>query len=125
MSSEEAREAGRRGGIASGEAKRRKKAIRETAEVFLSMPLKNGKHCEIEDVQNFAKLKGKNLSVQEAMVIAQVQRALKGDKGAFELLLSLIGEKPTEAVSVQMNVNPYDELSVEELRELAKHGEEN
>ena len=38
-SSEEARELGRRGGIASGAARRRRKALREAADIFLALPL--------------------------------------------------------------------------------------
>lgn len=40
MTPEELREAGRKGGIASGKAKREKKAMRETLEVLLNNPPK-------------------------------------------------------------------------------------
>lgn len=46
MTPEERAAAGRKGGIASGEAKRRKKALKETLDVLLSMPMKSGKYVE-------------------------------------------------------------------------------
>ena len=38
-SPEEAREMGRKGGRASGESRRRKKSLREAAELYLSLPV--------------------------------------------------------------------------------------
>ena len=38
-STEEAREKGRAGGIASGKARRRKRAMREAADLYLSLPV--------------------------------------------------------------------------------------
>lgn len=101
MTPEERREAGRKGGIASGEAKRKKKAIKETLEVFLSMPMKNGKHAEIEDIQNFASLKGKNINVQEAMVISVLQKAIRGDVKAAEWIRDTAGQNPTNKIDIE------------------------
>lgn len=127
MTPEQARECGRLGGIASGEAKRRKKAMRESLEVLLSMPLKSGKQCDVEAVKNFAMLKGKNITVEQAMLIAQIQKALKGDTQALTFLRDTSGQKPDDNLNVigQVDVgNPYDELSVDELKALAKKCEE-
>lgn len=41
MTPEQRRENGRKGGIASGEAKRKKKAMRERLEILLSLPILN------------------------------------------------------------------------------------
>ena len=62
---EEARKRGRAGGIASGKARREKKLMRETLDIILSMPMKNGKYADVESIRSFAALKGKNISVQE------------------------------------------------------------
>lgn len=127
MTPEQAAECGRRGGIASGEAKRRKKAMRESLEILLSMPVKSGKQCDVEAVKNFAALKGKNITVEQAMLIAQIQKALKGDTQALTFLRDTSGQKPDDTMvfsgTVETN-NPYDELSVEELKALAKQCEE-
>lgn len=100
MTPEERRENGRKGGIASGESKRRKKAMKETLEVLLSMPMKNGKVSDVESIKNFAALKGKNINVQEAMIIAMIQRAMKGDVKAAEWLRDTSGQKPTDNMNV-------------------------
>lgn len=93
-------ENGRKGGIASGIAKRKKSAMKETLEVLLTMPL-NGKKChEVEDIQNFAQLKGKNVTVEAAIMIKQIQRALAGDLSSAEFIRDTSGQKPTNEISV-------------------------
>lgn len=103
-SEDEARKRGRAGGIASGKARREKKMMRETLDMLLSMPMKNGKFADVENIRSFAALKGKNISVQEAILIAQVQKAMKGDTRAAEYVRDTIGQKPTDSVDMNMNV---------------------
>ena len=100
MTPEQRAEYGRQGGIKSGETKRRKKAMKETLEVLLSMPMKNGKTSDMESIKNFAALKGKNISVQEAMIISMIQKAMKGDVKAAEWLRDTSGQKPTDNMNV-------------------------
>lgn len=102
MTPEQRAELGRQGGIRSGEVKRQKKALKETLDVLLSMPMKNGKYADIEAIKNFAALKGKNISVQEAMVIAMLQRAMKGDVKAAEWIRDTAGQKPTDKVQTEI-----------------------
>lgn len=95
MTPEQRRENGRKGGIASGEAKRRKKAMRERLEILLDLPMKSGKLKDVEEIKNFAALKGKNITVQDAMMIAQIQKALKGDTTAATFIRDTAGQKPS------------------------------
>ena len=95
---EEKAENGRKGGIASGIAKRKKKAMKETLEILLGMPL-NGKKCH-DDIQSFAQLKGKNVTVETAIVIKQIQRALSGDLPSAEFIRDTSGQKPTNDLNV-------------------------
>lgn len=97
---EELRENGRKGGIASGEAKRRKNQMKETLELLLAMPLNNKKCHEIEEIQNFAQLKGKNVTVEAAIMIKQIQRALAGDLPSAEFIRDTSGQKPTNDLNV-------------------------
>lgn len=116
---EEAKKRGRAGGIASGKARREKKLMRETLDILLSMPLKNGKYADVESIRNFAALKGKNINVQEAILIAQVQKAMKGDTKAAEYVRDTIGQKPVENVNMSGEVNnPFAELTTEELKKM-------
>jgi len=101
---EERAELGRRGGIASAKAKKERKAMRERLEILLDMPIKSGKGVNIEDIKNFAALKGKNITVQDAMMIAQIQKALKGDTTAAIFVRDTSGNKPVETHEVDMNV---------------------
>lgn len=89
---EEARRLGRKGGIASGKARRQRKAMRETLEIMMSMPLKGGKNVDIGDVKSFAALKGKNINVSEALALSILQNAMNGNVKAFAQIMELMGE---------------------------------
>lgn len=97
---EERAENGRKGGIASGIAKRKKKAMQETLEILLGMPLANKKCNDVEDIQSFAQLKGKNVTVETAILIKQIQRALGGDLPSAEFIRDTSGQKPTNDLNV-------------------------
>ena len=80
----------RKAGIASGKARRRRKALNETLNDLLSMPIQDGKTKDLESIKSLASIKGKNITVQEALVLAQIQKALKGDAKAARLLFELL-----------------------------------
>ena len=108
-SSAEARQNGKKGGIASGKARREKKMMKETLEALLSMPMKSGKAADIETIKNFAALKGKTITVQEAMMIAMIQKALKGNVNAAEWIRDTAGQKPVENMNMNMNLPVFFE----------------
>lgn len=93
-------ENGRKGGKASAESKRRKKEMRERLELLLSMPINNGKGAEIEKIKSFGAIKGKNITVEDAILIAIAQKAMKGDISAGTFIRDTVGEKPTENKNV-------------------------
>lgn len=105
MTPEQRRENGRKGGIASGESKRKKKAMRDRLEVLLSMPMKSGREADIENIKNFAALKGKNITVQDAMVIAQIQKALRGDTSAAAFIRDTAGQNPAAKIEAEFDAN--------------------
>ena len=129
MTPEERRECGRQGGLKSGEVRRRKRAMKDTLSLLLSMPMKKGKAADIDAVTSFEALKGKNINVQEAMLVKMIQTFMKtGDPKLAEFIRDTVGDKPTDVVNIEGNIqtsNPYDELSVEELKALAKKCEED
>ena len=100
----EARERGSMGGIASGKARRERKAMKETLETLLSMPLKNGQEADLDEIQSLASTKGKNISVQEAIMLAQIQKAMKGDTKAAEYVRDTIGQKPDNKMNIDMKL---------------------
>lgn len=121
---EEYRKNGAKGGKASGKAKREKKRAKEILDIFLSMPIKKRKEAEIEDIRAFEELKGKNISVNEAIQLKQVQRALNGDLASAMYIRDTVGDKPVEKVQAEVK-NPFKDLTTEELRKLANSDENN
>lgn len=105
MTPEQRRENGRKGGIASGEAKRAKKAMKERLEILLELNLKPGRGADVESIKNFAELKGKNITVQDAMMIAQIQKALKGDTNAAVFVRDTAGQNPTQKIETDVDMD--------------------
>jgi hypothetical protein len=89
----EHREIARKGGKASGVARREKKAMKATLEALLSMPIEDGKLDDIELIKSFGALNGKNISVQEAIVMSALQKALNGDIKAFKAIAEILADK--------------------------------
>ena len=104
QSKKEARARGKNGGIASGKVRREKKKFKETLELLLSMAMKNGADVSVEDIQSFADLNGKNITVQDAILIAQVEKAMTGDTKAAEYVRDTIGESPTMKLEADVTV---------------------
>ena len=102
QSHEEAVKNGRKGGIESGKSRRRTKEMRERLEILLSMPLTSGKGADIESIKSFGALKGKNITVEDAVLIAITQKALKGDIQAGTFLRDTCGEKPKEKQEINV-----------------------
>lgn len=79
-----------KGGIASGKSRRRKKLLKDTVNMLLALPMKEGKLDKLTDLQS---VNGKNITVEEAMVLKQIQNAMKGDLRAFESIISLTEQR--------------------------------
>lgn len=119
QSREEAAKNGKKGGTASGVARREKKAMKETLEMLLSLQMKAGKAVNIETVKSIAALKGKNVTVQEAILLAQIKKAVKGDTRAVEYVRDTSGNKVKEEFALSGSVNnPFAGLTTEELKKL-------
>ena len=84
--SSKARENGKKGGIASGKARRAKKSLREAMQILMESDL-TGKD-------------GKTMTGTEARAAKAFQAALKGDWKAWELVRDTAGQKPVERVMV-------------------------
>ena len=75
LSSEEAQEIGRKGGIASGKARAERKTLKEELLLLLS--------------QN---------NTQEKISLSLIQQAMQGNVKAFETIRDTVGEKPVDKV---------------------------
>lgn len=98
----EARELGREGGRASGESRRRKKSLREAAELYLSLPVSDKRAWNKlakdgvgpEDVDN-----------QMAVIAGLTIKAVKGDAKAAKLLFDLVGDQSREDNEVKVVID--------------------
>lgn len=76
-------------GIASGRTRRAKKEQKAIILNILSLPLKKG---SIDEIQTLADAQGANLTVNEAIVIAQISKALRGDTKAAQYIRDTAGQ---------------------------------
>ena len=99
-SKSEARELGRNGGIASGISRRRKRSLKEAADLYLSLPVSDRKMwnkisrhgVDPDDIDN-----------QMAMIIGLTIAATAGDAKAAKVIVDLLGE---DAHSEEASVHP-------------------
>lgn len=94
-SSDEARELGRRGGVASGIARRRRKALREALDVYLSLP--------VQDKRSLNRLLRAGVDEDDAdtqmlIVASLVQRAIDGNVRAAKLIFDLMADDNAHAL---------------------------
>ena len=101
MTPEQRSEYGKIGAQKSMETKRKRKEMRETLDILLKMPMKRGKQYSAEDIKSFADLKGKNITIDQALMIALVQKGLKGDLNAIAMVRDTVGEKPTDKMEIK------------------------
>ena len=95
----EAREQGRRGGIASGEARRERRRMRDLLEVALAMP-----HYDLD---------GNCMTKGEAIVASMIEHAIDGDTRAARWVADRYEGKPRQSVEVftpEISQETYDEV---------------
>lgn len=106
QSREEAAKNGAAGGRASGVSRRRKKGLREAAELYLSLPVSDKKAwnklardgVEPEDVDN-----------QMAIIAGLTMKAIKGDAKAAKVIFDLIGtQEENKTTSVEEFLREQD-----------------
>lgn len=100
----EAREMGRKGGIASGEARRRKRDLRQVVQMVLDEKVKTTAGEEVEK--------------RVAMVRVQVKQAIEGDVKSARLVADWSGEAPTRQELMGEDGAPLIPRSVEEAQKL-------
>lgn len=96
--SEELREMTRKGGIASGEARRRKKTMREAMEMMLFHTKLN------EQTKQMLKAEGvkdaDDFNHQMVITRSLIAKAESGDVQAYNAICAMIGEKPAEKLEM-------------------------
>lgn len=86
LTSEEAREIGKKGGKKSGEVRKQRKAFKEA--LLLALDTKKD-----------------NKTIQDIGIDALMKRYMMGDLEAFKVVRDTIGEKPTDKVENDISFN--------------------
>ena len=81
LTPEEAREIGRKGGIASGKARAERKTLREELLLLLS-----------------------HGNTQEKISLSLIAQAMEGNTKAFEVIRDTVGEKPTDKIEADVGI---------------------
>lgn len=114
-------EIARKGGKASAAKRREKKTMEQSLQILLNLAVSDSTLTDPTDDDAFNKIKGKNLTVQDKILVEVIKKALKGDLKAIEFLRDTSGQKPIDKKNVKQDVNvhnPFSELSADELRKL-------
>lgn len=107
---EELREMTRKGGIASGKARREKKTMRENLRMLLEMGL-----TDVEAME----LKARGILSEDLVTMTylnnkQIEKAKNGDTSAYLAIRDTIGEKPTNNLNVNGELS--NTISIEFVR---------
>jgi hypothetical protein len=105
-SEEDARALRAKGGKAAGEAKRRKKLLKDAANDLLDEIIKNAK--------------GDEKLGSEALIMAQFKKALQGDTKAAEYIRDTAGQKPVDKIMLA----EVDESVINEVERMVKNDAE-
>jgi hypothetical protein len=118
------KEQARINGLKGGKITKERKSLQQSLIMLLQMPIAPG---EPEDVKNLLEARGKNVTVQDALMLAQIVKAKKGDTRAFQALMQVfdkailvgvnIGENKAirETIDAIKGFNDDDPLIVEEV----------
>ena len=109
-----------KGGRANAERIRQQKQLRQTIEDLLTMPIKKG---TVEEFHSIAEAQGKNMTAQDAMILAVMRKAMEGDVQALTFLRDTAGQKPVDKQEVKGSVQTAGKLD-SILQQLKKHAEE-
>ena len=111
---EEARRNGRKGGIASGIARRDKRNFRETLEAILSRPNRDRSGDPV-----VSPVTGKPMSVRESIIMQTIAAAMKGNIRAVNTILDVLGERTIRQEltgGLDVRCAHYDNMKDDELK---------
>ena len=114
--------AGKLGGVKAGETRRRRGALRRAAQALLEVS--PDRLPGVEDLADVLRLAGiEGATMADAVALAQVLKAAKGDTEAARFIRDTSGERPADQLQVipgeVIDAESVADLSDEELAELA------
>ena len=103
----------RRAGIASGEARRKKKAMKEAINMLLSLPLKDEKAKAYLEYLGFEE---EDMDNQLGLVISMYKEAVaKGNVQAANWIRDTAGDKPVEKVKANVENKNADISAIKDI----------
>ncbi len=122
LTPEERRDRARKAGIASGEARRKKRALRDLLTDMLGAELP-----EEDEVRNTLETMGVEASQEAAIALAMIQKARKGEVEAARFLRDSSGQKISEGLTLETieksDVIDLSRLSNAELTAMIRRAE--
>ena len=111
----ERRECARQAGIASGQARRERKALKEMMLMALNMEEQN------EGYRSMMKKAGYDDEISQQSVITQglIQRAKTGDVQAYNAIRDIIGEKPKDENKLDVRGGMINEVKITHISKSA------
>lgn len=94
-SSEEAKELGRKGGIASGKARRAKRDSKEAARLILDLPVSGPNESNLKALG----IDEEDFSNRVALFARAYVKAMAGDINAMRFLVEIAGETPSQMIA--------------------------
>jgi hypothetical protein len=116
---ERTKEIARKGGLKAQENARKKREMRESLEILLSMNLKKGAVKDTEKIKNLEELQGQNITAQDAILYSLILTALNGGRdgvAAFKQINEVMTDKNDVTT---LDVRVLNGLSTDELKKLA------
>lgn len=86
---------GRKGGTASGEARRRKAAMRDTMNRLLTMK------AEVEGLSDILRADGGESTYEEIITMAMIEKAMRGDVKAYLAIKDVLGQTSKSDVDLE------------------------
>ena len=110
LSKEEAKEMGRKGGIASGKKRKQQKTFKELFNQFAKEQLNNE---ELKDRMREYGITDKDMTNKSAMMFSMFIEALKGNTKAFEIVRDTMGEQ----IATQLEITQPPVINIQRPKE--------
>jgi len=102
----EAREIGKKGGIASGKARKEKKAWKDLANIMLQT---EASEANKEVLAKFG-IEPTDANLSAVLVLKRLQQALAGDVSAWQDIRDLTGNKQAEVLNIQSGSSIMEDI---------------
>ena len=103
-------------GRKSGEVRRKKKAMKDTMQILLSLPLPD---CKGKDELNNLGINEEDMNIQTVILMAQVQKAMKGNLDSAKFVRDVSESVDEQTVNEDNKVQIINDLPEDESHDKA------